>query len=585
MSDLGSDFLQDPVREYTVLFAFCGIGGGALGFLQAETRLFGTRARFRSLGGIDQDPQACADFEYLTKSPAFCIDIATLTAAQLRAWFGHVAPDVIFLSPPCKGSSGLISNKKAKTAKYTAMNELAVVWTRLMLEAWPDAPPKLVLLENVPRIKSRAAAMLRKVRSMLHQAGYLSRDGFHDCGELGGLAQHRRRYLLVARHQKSVPPLLFQPPRKRVRSVGELLEHVPLPNDPAGGPMHQMPRISWLNWVRLALIPPGGDWRDLPDVLADGEARRTKFRRHLVASWNHPNATVGGSGSNGAENVADPRPKGWFKHVLRVVPWNEPVGTITGAHSPSNGAATVADVRMGAYFKGAMGVRSWDEACGTVTGESLPQNGAFSVADPRVSRAFDHAYGVLDWREASPTVAGKSAVGCGAYAVADFRWVSLPLDASLKCAPRATAYGVLGWEEAACTITSAGQIDNGAFAVADPRVPDAPPAFVVRDVRRPPEGAVPVIIAKDGSWHRPLTPYELALFQGLPAVVDGKPLCLAGDSTTAWRERIGAAVPPAAGQAIAERMLSTLLQADTEGFALSGDAEVWVEPNERGMLA
>ena len=42
--------------ECTAFFPFCGLGAGAYGFLQAEVTLLGRTARFRSLGGIDNDP-------------------------------------------------------------------------------------------------------------------------------------------------------------------------------------------------------------------------------------------------------------------------------------------------------------------------------------------------------------------------------------------------------------------------------------------------------------------------------------------------------------------------------------------------
>ena len=95
-------------HEFTCLFPFCGLGGGALGFVNAEVRLLGRTGRFRSLGGIDNDPLACADFEALTGSPALCQDIATMTAAALRAFAGESAPDVVFGSNPCLPGAGLV---------------------------------------------------------------------------------------------------------------------------------------------------------------------------------------------------------------------------------------------------------------------------------------------------------------------------------------------------------------------------------------------------------------------------------------------------------------------------------------------
>ncbi len=93
---------------YTALFPFCGLGAGALGFLRAQVQTAGGTIRFRSVGGIDVDAASCADFERLTDSPALCADMHDLTAAQLKAFAGERAPDVVFASPPCKGFSALL---------------------------------------------------------------------------------------------------------------------------------------------------------------------------------------------------------------------------------------------------------------------------------------------------------------------------------------------------------------------------------------------------------------------------------------------------------------------------------------------
>jgi len=606
---------ETETLTYTAFFPFGGIGAGARGFLDAQLKASGVNASFRSVGGIDFDAAACRDFEYLTGSASLCTDIAALTPERLVAFAGPKAPDVVFMSPPCKGASGLLSQAKSETEKYKEMNRLALKWITVMMRAWGDAPPRLVLLENVPRLTTRAAAMLKDVRKMLTAAGYVCSDGYHDCGELGGLAQHRRRYLLVARHTVRAAPILYQPVKKRVRACGEVLGPLPMPGDPAAGPMHTLPRISWLNWVRLALIPAGGDWRDLPGVLEKGQPKREKFKRHRMEKWSAPVGTVGGSGSNGVGNVADPRPGDWGGGRLGVVPFTEPAGAIqgeslpangrfavadprvgldlnpsahtnlyavgewdkparavTGASRPGGGAASVADPRRPApdWFRNVLGVVPWDKPTGVITSNGRPGAGAFSVADPRIKFAFDHGYAVLDFKEPSPTVAGGSHPGQGAYSVADPRIAT--------CPQRAGAYGVIPWSEAAKTVTGHGQIDNGCFAVADPRLPDAPPIMVITDPRKPPPH-VPVIIAEDGTWHRPLTTLELAALQGLPTTWKGKPLKLDGDASSAWRERIGNAVPPPAGKAIAERMLMTLVQADTNTFTLAGvETSVWVEP-------
>jgi site-specific DNA-cytosine methylase len=341
-----------------------------------------------------------------------------------------------------------------------------------------------------------------------------------------------------------------------------------------------------------------------------------------VKGWDEPAATVtSGSGpTNGGGAVADPRVR--FGNVDRITPWAEPVHTITHSPAPSSGAAAVADPRVSSLVQGESVEDNRDptpsrcaEKWADTTGNSS-ETAAGNVAKPQLdtkadcpgdasstldqgsslipeSAPYDHAYGVLSFNEPSPTVAGGSMVGQGAYAVADERYrgsygvldwdqssgtvtgnartptgrfsVADPRDISLKCAMRAGAYRVLSWRYAAATITGHARAVNGPFSVADPRKP--PPVL-------------PIIIAADGTWHRPLTTLELAVLQSFPSRVNGEPLVLDGSSSSAWRERIGNAVPPKTAQAIGTQMLVTLLAADTGAFTLNGGLDVWVEPQE-----
>jgi site-specific DNA-cytosine methylase len=497
--------------DFTAFFPFSGLGAGARGFLDAEVSLLGRTARFRSLGGIDVSEEACQDFEMLTGSPALCADVSELEPSDLLRLVGPTAPDVVFGSPPCKGFSGLLSIKAAKQEKYQVLNELVPKWFDLILKAWPDEPPRLILLENVPRIVSRGKALLDRVKRQLGQAGYLLDERTHDCGELGGLAQHRRRYLLVARHPRRCPPLLFQPPKLRVRGCGEVLGQLPLPGDPAAGPMHTLPRITWINWVRLALIPAGGDWRDLPGVLAEGQARREVHKRYEVARWENAMGTICGShGSNAASYVADPRVVPWHRGVLGVRPWDKPSWTITGGAAVSRGSFSVADPRPPSQWRGhTMGVVGWATPIGAITGRTQSTNGRFSVADPRVASAGCY-----------PRVSGKPTAH-------DFTRL------------------LSAWD-------------------GDPK--KAPPF-------------VPVIIAADGTWHRPMSTLELAALQGLPVELAGKPLELAGGAVSRWRERIGNAVPVQTATAIARQMLVALTEASL-GCDSLGLEPVWVNPEQ-----
>jgi site-specific DNA-cytosine methylase len=253
------------------------------------------------------------------------------------------------------------------------------------------------------------------------------------------------------------------------------------------------------------------------------------------------------------------------------------------------GGPSIADPRPGLYSNRER-VVGWQDEAFTVAGATRPGSGAPSVADPRGAEiltrsGYDHAYGVRSWSHPSYTVYGQGSVpGTGAYSVADPR--VLEAAEPVTCQPRAGAYGVVPWHEAAKTITASGQIDNGPFAIADIRVAEVQPVAFIDDPKRSPfvivggkRVNVPVVIlAEDGTWHRPMTPLELARLQDLPAVVDGAPLRLHGDNVGAWVERIGNAVPVGAARAIAEQMLLTLLSSDIGAGLLPCGGAVWVQP-------
>lgn len=558
--------MSEPIT-FTSYFAYCGSGGGALGFQRSGIHLLGRKLEFRVLGGFDIDPKACANFHYLTGVPALCADARALTQEAVRASAQNVDPDVVFSSAPCTGASKLVTDEKAATDHYVQMNELALVWTRMMLDMWR---PRLVIYENVPNIVHRAKGVVKEIHRLLKKGGYLFDDathelgeygppdvgGFYDAGQLAGLAQHRKRWLLVARHPKRCSALLYKSLPRRVRGVGEVIGPLPLPEDLAGGPMHKLPRLSVMNWIRLALIPAGGDWRDLPGVLAEEQQRREVFRRYHLAKWDEPSVTVGGNGSNGPYGVADPRLKCTpHSGAYGVNAWAAPANTITGAGQVDNSRQAVADPRAEG-FRGCLGVVPWDVAAGAVTGNARPQTGAFSVADPRVPRAFDKGYAVVDWSSPTNTIAGDMSPGCGTYSVADPRVTTPP--------------GWLTVDDIMVFLET-----QGPWAIVD-RSSDGPPLAIITDLQKP--SPIPLrIVARDNTWHRPFTTFETAILQGLPARHNGAPLQLSGPAT-ADRKQIGNLVPPPAAMAIGDRMLVAMGEHEMGAFSLSGAGGVWVDP-------
>lgn len=548
---------------------FAGLGGGAAGFNRASPRVGRLQGTFRCLGGIDVIPAAVADFSqrfagvpgtlldlfdreqyrafHGTEPPA---DWREATPADIRRAASGERPHIVFTSPPCKGFSGLLGERASRSVRYQALNRLTVRGIWLALEAWADDPPEFVLLENVPRIATRGRQMLDQITSLLGAYGYAVAETTHDCGELGALAQSRKRFLLVARHIGKVPPFLHEPRTRPLRAVGDVLWRMPLPGDiDAGGPMHRVPALQWRTWVRLALIEAGSDWRSL--------------ERHRVV-----NGVLADLG------IAPERD--WHSAVLGVRRWDAPAGTVTGSAGPTTGSFSVADPRFAARGEyGQYGVLRWSEPTGAVIGVKSPGQGRFSVADPRrVGGGFGGKYVVTSWDGHAGCVISGSTTGQGAFAIADPR-----TGMDRKRGDHYLTgghYGVLPWGAASGAVSAAACHDNGRWSVADPRIGAS--GDQAKDPTQPAadDRLVAVIRAEDGTWHRPFTTLELAALQGL--VEPEGYLELDGLSDTAWRERIGNAVPPPAAQAIAEVMGTTLLLAwSGETFVLS-DQPIWVQP-------
>lgn len=580
---------------------FCGLGCGAKGFNKSNPRVGSLTGEFRCLGGIDVDATAIANFRKLTGVPGTVRDL--MSAQQYEAYHGHPPPEgwreatpadiqnaaagerphIVFLSAPCKGFSGLLSQSLSTTAKYQALNELTLRGIWLTLEAWKDDPPELLIFENVPRIANRGRHLLEQITQLLRAYGYAVAETTHDCGEIGGLAQSRRRFLLVARHEEKVPPFLYEPPKKTLRAVGDILGAMPLPGEEDAGPMHRIPSLQWKTWVRLAFVEAGKDWRSLNRLaIEDGHLRDylivPEYRGGYmgVNHWDDPMGTIAGRSTptNGAFSVADPRYDGQQYSQYGVLDWQETAGVVTGQRSPGQGRFSVADPRHQGTAKhtNEFRITPWDGTARTIT--SAHGSGQ-CVQDPRPGGqpTARSKYRVTRYDEHGGAVIAASTTGEGAFAVADPR----PGLSRKKGDSYLTAghYGVVPWQSPAGAVSAAAGHDNGRWTVADPR-----PATTSEG----PEDTLPAatdrliaeITALDGTWHRPFTTLELAALQSL--IEPEEYLVLHGKSDSVWREQIGNAVPANAAKAIGDTMGETLLLAWTgETFVLSPE-KVWVQP-------
>jgi site-specific DNA-cytosine methylase len=584
-------------REIRVFHMCSSIGAAAKGMNKGSAKVGNLVAKFRTIGGVDCVPSVLRDFKRLTGCDGTLLDLFTLeqyvdfhgkqpppawreaTPADIHRACGYKRPHVVFMSAPCKGFSGLLSQSCSESTKYQALNQLALRCVWLVLEAYKDDPPEILLFENVPRIATRGRALLDHIEQLLSAYGYASAETTHDCGELGGLAQSRKRFLLVARHVEKVPPFLYQPHKRPLRAVGEVLGKMRLPGDPAAGPMHRIPKLHWKTWVRLAFVESGKDWRSLQRLeVQDGYLRDYAIMPEAdyhsgvygVHHWQDTAGTVCAQAgpSNGAFSVADPRVDGDARSVqLGVRGWHQPAATVTASMWAGTGPNSVADPRIaGVKHNNCFRVVRWSEVSPSVTGGTGPSAGGLAVGDPRPGSGWSGAgkYRVSSFSGPAGTVIAESHTGNGAFAVADPR-SGLERGRGSDFAS-AGHYGVVPWNDPAGAVTSSLQHDSGRGNVADPRLP------------QPSDRPVAVIRAEDGTWHRPFTTLELAALQSLFDPEEDESFILDGNSDSAWREHIGNAVPPDASQAIADVIGRTLLLAwSGETFVLAS-TPVWVRP-------
>lgn len=635
--------MHQNVQYKTAAVLFGGIGGESAGLLRSQVEYGGKVYRFKLLCSIDSDPVACKNHDLITgEKTAVVMDL--FRRWQYVAWHGHEPPEdwrevtpwdlwvtfgyqvpfFLFTSPPCKGLSGLLPNEKAESDKYQALNFLTVSGLELSLQACEEyggSVPEIIQLENVPRINTRGKPLLKQIKKLLKKYGYaVSIRADHNLGEIGGLGQNRVRFLILARHEAQIPNFVYYPEKKPLRTIGDIIGPLPDPGDTvAGGPLHRLPKLQWKTWMRLALIPAGGDWRDLNKVDYENlrvihEPRRGAYE---VADWNDTcravTSTAGPGWSNGVTAVSDPRLQIGSEgktNLLRVQPADSPAVCVTGATGPSQGAACVSDPKLqerASRHPAAYRIVSADEVAPCVTGTRLG-SGAIAVADPRVNtKLHPDSYGVQDWNESAKTVRSANRIMQAPGSISDPRIADRPgrytdkfrmqaagepagtvtgvtdvqsgaklvADPCIKSAPRADTMGVQGWDQTAKTVTGSMDVHAGAAAVADPR-----------PVPADNESGVWMIIAQDGTWHRPLTTYELAMLQSFPThLPDGRPFQLVGCSDAKAREYIGNAVPCKAAELMGNVILMAAAQAEAEEFFTLSWDPVWVSPEEKQQPA
>lgn len=628
---------------------YCGLGGMLFGYEQARAERAGVRARFKTTFAVDVWPVAAESCHRMTgfrptvadlftwdqyvrfhgPKPCWCSSKKTLEDCHkspppdwremVPADIRRACPDgfeIVEASPPCMANSGLLPSAVAATEPYQVLNDLMWRWLWLILEAFPDKPPRLFIMENVPGVadprrkkRRRGEDVVERCEALFQAYGYASRRTSFDVGEVCGGPSHRPRFLLVARHVARCQAPLLEPFKLTMGTIGDAIGDLPLPIGETIVPMHTLPKLARRTEERLAFVTSGGDWRSIEGNYksAEGWTFLSKGGVDLLVP-----ATAAGVVNPTIDRKA-------FNNVMRMGLWGGQSPCVTTGNTPTAGGITIADPRLDEpAFGDVLGVRAPDQPSGTITAGCSPTRGAFSVADPALTDApgrHTSKYSVGSFEHAARTVTASSRVGSGAAEVADPRLTCQPNGATLRVvgtdgqAPTITGtegvwstgsvqladpvpttatlrngfFGVQGWGESSDTVHGSMDVHCGPAAVEDLRGGGAGAGG----------GPGRIIIAPDwnlwrtrgewrpSAWHRALTLRELADLMTLPRLgADGQPLQIAGTQEEI-RKQIGNAVPPKAARVFGELFLATLLSTDL-GVAVSGGGGIWVR--EEGVL-
>lgn len=231
---------------------FSGAGGLSLGL---------TAAGFDVVAAVDNWQLAVDTYTKNLPHPAICGDVASLSGAAIceMASIGRGEVDLLAGGPPCQGFS-----VQRIGSDYDPRNALVLDFARLIVEIEPRA----FLMENVPGLLGkRGVEVLAAFKAKVKAAGYLVDIQRVNAADYG-VPQNRRR-VVVSGFRDTVDVVELEPKKVAAHStvwdaIGDLPAAAPPGTEGPSDPLHTESNMSPLNRARLALIPPGGGFEDLP---------------------------------------------------------------------------------------------------------------------------------------------------------------------------------------------------------------------------------------------------------------------------------------------------------------------------------
>lgn len=257
-------------KKYNVLDLFCGCGGLSLGSEQAG---------YNVLLGIDMWKDALETFKYNHQnSDVLCADLVTLSPEVVEMKINHQSVDVIIGGPPCQGFS--IAGKRIVDDDR---NKLYKSFVRMVSFFQPSA----FVLENVPNILSIGKGVVRDaIISDFESLGYTVSTKVLMASNYG-VPQNRRRAIFVG----LLDGKTFEYPQATTPTpvtASEAISDLPEESVDEGSCYTSAPQSEYQKIMRtnskgvfnheitihseqtkeiIAMVPDGGNYKDLPEYL------------------------------------------------------------------------------------------------------------------------------------------------------------------------------------------------------------------------------------------------------------------------------------------------------------------------------